>query len=1037
MTRPDPLPLPPALASLLLASEDVMFVLNADGEFEYLNGAAAALLHLEVHEALGRPLEREFPHLLSGHWYTESRHVRATGRPGAYDAFSPAVGGWVRVSLTPHGDSLAAHLRDVSSIKRKETLQQITADLVTADSVPAVLSATLTGAAPVTAATGGAALQITPSGDALTHVDLNRPDGPVRVPAGDLPEPVPLGGDHPAAEAVRSGQAVFAPGGPHGRVAALPLSVDGRPWGALLLTFGAARPFLPAERQFLLTLSQQCAQALTQLEARRHLQEQAENLATLNRVGQTLAAELDLRKLVQGVTDAGVTLTGAQFGAFFYNLTDRDPDGYRLHVLSGAPHEAFAEFPMPRMTGVFGPTFAGRGVVRAGDITRDGRYGQLGGMPAGHLPVRSYLAVPVTSRSGEVLGALLFGHPAPDVFTDRSEQLAVGLASQTASALDNARLYQQLQDSHALLETRVEDRTRELAEQTLALEAFARFTEAAGTSTDVRTLARQALTVFRSFFAQCSAAYYERRGDRWYAQVWTEDIAPHVVQSITAGVPADAPAFLEAARTHAPVFVDGWEAGEQRVAATDDYGTVALYPMLVAGEVVGLLAVGLLDTREWTEQDRAVVRAAGRSMNLSLERAEVAAQLQAQRDTLHARTQALEAFAELTRDLTLEADPHALIRRAQEIILSLLPDGYALYWEREGERLHVRTQVGQVGSDALQRQLDGGLPYRTTLTVRLPFESGEPLYQDEYDRGHDGLQGSVEHISTTASLPVQVDGTVQGVIVVGLFGQRRWNGTDRALLDTVTRSLSLTLEGAQKARALQERTQELERSNAELERFAFAASHDLQEPLRTITSFTELIDRRYGPHLDPQGQRYLGIVTQGARRMKGLIDDLLVFSRLNAVREPLQPLNLQGPLQDALAQLHAAVSEAGAQVTWDALPDVMGIPGELTQLLQNLIGNAVKFRRPDAAPHVHVSATQRGAQWEVRVQDNGIGFEAQYAERVFQLFQRLHLRDQYDGTGMGLAIVRKITEHHGGRIWAESTPGQGSAFTFTLPAQSN
>ncbi|MBX8463645.1 GAF domain-containing protein [Deinococcus sp. RIT780] len=1035
MTRLDPLPLPPALVSLLLASEDVMFVLNGDGEFEYLNGAAAALLHLEAHEALGRPLERDFPHLLSEQWYTESRHVRATGRAGAYDAFSPAVGGWVRVSLTPHGDSLAVHLRDVSSMKRKAALQQITADLVRASSVPAVLTAALTGAVPVTAATGGVALRLTPGGDALTCATPPCADSPVRLPAGQVPDPLPLGQDHPACEAVRAGQAIFAPDGPHGRVAALPLNVDGRPWGALLLTFGAARPFPPAERQFLLTLTQQCTQALTQLEARRHLEEQAENLTTLNRVGQTLAAELDLRKLVQGVTDAGVTLTGAQFGAFFYNLTDRDPDGYRLHVLSGAPHEAFAEFPTPRMTGVFGPTFAGRGVVRAGDITRDGRYGQLGGMPPGHLPVRSYLAVPVTSRSGEVLGALLFGHPDPDVFTDRSEQLAVGLASQTAAALDNARLYQQLQDSHALLETRVDARTRELAEQTVALEAFARFTEAAGTSTDVRTLARQALTVFRRFFAQCSAAYYERSGDHWYAQVWTEDIAPHVVQSITAGVPADAPAFLEAARTHAPVFVDGWEAGEQQVAATEDYGTVALYPMLVAGEIVGMLAVGLLDTRVWTERDRAVVRAAGRSMNLSLERAEVASQLQTQRDTLQARTQALEAFAELTRDLTLEADPHALIRRAQEIILSLLPDGYALYWEREGEHLHVRTQVGQVGSDDLQRQLDAGLPYRTTLTVRRPFESGEPLYQDEYDRGHDGLQGIVEHISTTASLPVQVDGTVQGVIVVGLFGQRRWNDTDRALLDTVTRSLSLTLEGAQKARALQERTQELERSNGELERFAFAASHDLQEPLRTITSFTELIDRRYGPHLDPQGQRYLGIVTQGARRMKGLIDDLLVFSRLNAVREPLQPLNLSGPLQDALSQLQAAVEGAGAQVTWDALPDVMGIPGELTQLLQNLIGNAVKFRRPDAAPRVHVSATRRGEQWEVRVQDNGIGFEAQYAERVFQLFQRLHLRDQYEGTGMGLAIVRKITEHHGGRIWAESTPGQGSAFTFTLPAQ--
>ncbi|MFC6663263.1 sensor histidine kinase [Deinococcus multiflagellatus] len=275
---------------------------------------------------------------------------------------------------------------------------------------------------------------------------------------------------------------------------------------------------------------------------------------------------------------------------------------------------------------------------------------------------------------------------------------------------------------------------------------------------------------------------------------------------------------------------------------------------------------------------------------------------------------------------------------------------------------------------------------------------------------------------------------MHGVIVVGLFGARHWTSTDRAVLATVMRSVGLTLEGAENTRVLQERTRELERSNADLERFAYVASHDLQEPLRTIASFAELIERRYGQHLDDRGRQYLTFVTRGAERMKVLIDDLLVFSRLNVVREDPTPLDLAAPLQDALDSLHGAIEHSGAQVSWGALPQVLGVRSELAQLFQNLLGNAIKFRRPDAAPRIEIQVQPAEGQWQIQVRDNGIGFDPHYAERIFQMFQRLHGRDQYEGTGMGLAIVRKILEHHGGQIWAQSVPGQGSTFTFTLQA---
>ena len=209
------------------------------------------------------------------------------------------------------------------------------------------------------------------------------------------------------------------------------------------------------------------------LEARvAELAEEARALEILNRTGVALAAELDLERLVQTVTDAGVSITGAQFGAFFYNLTNSDGEAYTLYTLSGASREAFADFPMPRNTAIFEPTFRGLGPVRSNDILTDARYGKIPpyhGMPRGHLPVRSYLAVPVMSRSGEVVGGLFFGHAEPGVFTERAERLMLGIASQAAIAIDNARLYQKsqraeqaLQALNATLEQRVAERAQQL-----------------------------------------------------------------------------------------------------------------------------------------------------------------------------------------------------------------------------------------------------------------------------------------------------------------------------------------------------------------------------------------------------------------------------------------------------------------------------------------------------------------------------------------------------------------------------------------------
>jgi PAS domain S-box-containing protein len=227
---------------------------------------------------------------------------------------------------------------------------------------------------------------------------------------------------------------------------------------------------------------------------------------------------------------------------------------------------------------------------------------------------------------------------------------------------------------------------------------------------------------------------------------------------------------------------------------------------------------------------------------------------------------------------------------------------------------------------------------------------------------------------------------------------------------------------------------ELARSNRELEAFAYVASHDLQEPLRTVASFTELLARRYGDRLDPDARELVGFVVGGVERMSLLIEGLLAVSRVGTRSQPPRPVDFERLLEEAVADLRARLDAAEAIVTHGPLPTLPGDATQLGQLLRNLLDNAVKFRRPDVPPRVRVEAAPDGESWVFRVSDNGLGIEPRYFERIFVIFQRLHLQEEYPGTGIGLAVCRRIVERHGGRIWVESEAGVGSTFCFALPA---
>ena len=380
---------------------------------------------------------------------------------------------------------------------------------------------------------------------------------------------------------------------------------------------------------------------------------------------------------------------------------------------------------------------------------------------------------------------------------------------------------------------------------------------------------------------------------------------------------------------------------------------------------------------------------------------------------VEARTGELREALALSERQTLELNA----------ILASLPDA-VFVGDLSGIKRANQPALDLLGFDNLA-QLDRYIPAIDAQLVLRDLETGKNLTPEEgpFVRAAQGLANQVDvvmrHLKTGEDRVVRVAAAPihQGEKIVGAVSVVS-DITERARLNATLRQTNM----------------ELTRSNTELERFAYIASHDLQEPIRTVTSFAGLVERRYGHLLDARGQGYLHTIERSAERLKTLVDDLLVFSRLNAESPPLHAVRVAESLNEALSLLGAAIQDSAAQVQVDALPVVRGDAPRLVQLFQNVIGNAVKFRRDHVPLVIQVSAVQEGRGWHFRVTDNGIGIDHRHHERIFEMFQRLHNRQHYEGTGLGLAICQKIVHQHGGRLWVESNPGLGSTFHFTLLA---
>jgi PAS domain S-box-containing protein len=384
----------------------------------------------------------------------------------------------------------------------------------------------------------------------------------------------------------------------------------------------------------------------------------------------------------------------------------------------------------------------------------------------------------------------------------------------------------------------------------------------------------------------------------------------------------------------------------------------------------------------------------------------------------------------ILRDITERKRSEESLRQSEQrlrAILDALPVAVFLS-DEVGNVIFTNAAVEQIwGINALVtrqqygeykgRWLESGLPVEPeewalarTLDTGEPFEN-ELVQTNQPDGGRKILHNF--------SIPLRSDrGRFLGGIVV---------------TEDVTQRIEAQ-EQLRKAKEAAEHTAaELARSNKDLEQFAYVASHDLQEPLRMITGYLQLLAERYRGRLDEKADKYINYAVDGAQRMSGLIRDLLAFSRVNTRGEPLQQIPSQEAFDYALRNLEKSIETAGALVRHDRLPAVRADKTQLVQLFQNLIGNAIKFRSPDRPPEIHVTAQPDRGQWLFSVRDNGIGFEQQYEKKIFLIFQRLHERGQYAGTGIGLAICRRIVERHGGRIWATGELDKGATFFFTIP----
>lgn len=650
------------------------------------------------------------------------------------------------------------------------------------------------------------------------------------------------------------------------------------------------------------------------------IQKYVEALEIINETNLSLPSHLDRQSIVQVVTDAGRKLCGAQGGAFLDKGGDPIGGPSRPTAWSGTAREALAQLSGAEHLPIFGPQLWGRGPVRLEDITKDPRYangGLHGAMPAGLVAWRSYLAVPIVSRSDEVLGGLLFGHERPGMFTAQHERILMGIAAQAAVAIDHARLYQRLTDS--------EERYRFMIEQVrdyaiIMLDPDGRIaTWNAGAQRHTGYASEEVIgRPFSLFFEQ---------GERMVGQVELE-------QAVARGVYEQ----------------EGWRVRRD-------------------------------GSRFWAH----VVTT-----------------------PLRDETGALRGFTKVWRDNTkrklVETQFQQLVEQSPNGILTVDGRGQIMLVNREIERIFG------YGREALLNQ-----PVEWLIPKR--FREGHPQHRAQYVR-------------ESQTRPMG-----KGMPLYGLHKSGREFPVEVGLTPIETFQGKMTLCTVVDVTERKKAEEDLLAANREMEAFTYMVSHDLRAPVRTMAGFARILMEDFGPALEPEARRHVRTIQKGAQRMGELIDDLLEFSRVGRSALECRPVNMNKLIEEVWEDLKSQRDGRNIELEAADLPWCLGDRRLLALVWINLLANAVKYTGPREQARIEVGwrPDEERPEWvTITVTDNGVGFDQQYVDKLFRVFQRLHREDEFEGTGVGLAIVHRIVTRHGGRVGAEGRLGEGATVYVTL-----
>jgi signal transduction histidine kinase len=782
-------------------------------------------------------------------------------------------------------------------------------------------------------------------------------------------------------------------------------------------------------------------------ELRRELEEERSVNETLRRIGTSLTSELELDRLVQLLTDEATALCGAQFGAFFYTVNDDKGESFMLYTISGVPREAFSKFPMPRNTAVFAPTFAGQGVVRSDDITKDPRYGHSPphhGMPAGHLPVCSYLAVPVISRTGSVIGGLFFGHSEPAVFAERDERMMVAVAAQASVAFDNAQLYAESTRARIAAEA-MQDRFRFLAEASDAL------AESLDYEATLRRVADLAVPRIADW---CTISIVDDQGElRRVAAVHHDKSLQARMAEYEANYPPTqhragglTGAFASGKTLFQPTVTDGdLEAAAQndahlRLLRAIGCTSCLMVPIIARSRPIGIVSLNCANgARRFSVDDQRAAEELAHRAALAIDNARLYRTMQ--------HREAANAFlADATAVLGTSLDYAATLQSLANLVVPRYADWCAVDILEAGGKIrqvavaHVDPKKvayahelqrrwppdpnGPTGAPAVIRsgesELFADIPEELLLQVVTDPEQLQVLR----DLG----------LRSALTVPLAARGRTLGALtLIWAESGRSYGPDDVPLMEELGRRAGLAVDNAR----LYDEAQAAVRLRDE---FLSIASHELRTPLTSmqlqVSNLLRVLGKQRPENLTTEFlMPRLGHVDRQVDRLAVLIGSLLDVTRATSGRLhlELEDVDLAELVRQVVGRLEPDLRSAGCDVTvaveeglvgrWDRL--------RLDQIVTNLLSNALKY---GAGKAIEIAArrTDAGAVSLV-VRDHGIGISAADQTRIFDRFARAVPAEHFGGLGLGLWIVRVFVEAMHGTVAVASETGMGAAFTLELP----